>query len=47
MTTLPGPDGVARVVALRCFPVKAAGGQALPALDVGADGVVGDRAWAV
>ncbi|GAA2739240.1 MOSC domain-containing protein [Pedococcus aerophilus] len=37
----------ARVVALRCFPVKAAGGQSLPALEVGADGVVGDRGWAV
>ena len=37
----------ARVVALRRFPVKAAGGQALPALDVGTDGAVGDREWAV
>lgn len=45
--TTPRPDGVARVVALRCFPVKAAGGQLLPVLDVGAQGVVGDRAWAV
>lgn len=36
-----------RVVGLRCFPVKAAGGESLAALEVGPDGVVGDRAWAV
>lgn len=37
----------ARVVGLRCFPVKSAGGQSLPALEVEVAGVVGDRAWAV
>ena len=52
MTAATGPAGrpgaaPARVVALRCFPVKAAGGQSLSAVDVGPDGVVGDRGWAV
>jgi uncharacterized protein YcbX len=37
----------ARVVALRCFPVKAAGGEVLPELEVGPQGVVVDRGWAV
>ena len=47
MTVWSGPDAAARVVALRCFPVKAAGGQLLPSLDLGPDGADGDRAWAV
>ena len=37
----------ARVVALHCFPVKSMGGIAATRLDVAADGVVGDREWAV
>ncbi|WP_406831757.1 MOSC domain-containing protein [Pedococcus sp. KACC 23699] len=40
-----GPAG--RVVALRCFPVKAAGGESLAALEVTPSGVAGDREWAV
>lgn len=51
MTTPPRPHEAAavvgRVAALRCFPVKAAGGESLAALEVGPDGVEGDRAWAV
>ncbi len=47
MSTPSVPDAVARVVALRCFPVKAAGGQSLTSLDLGPGGVAGDRAWAV
>lgn len=37
----------ARVAALHCFPVKSMGGIAADRLDVAADGVVGDREWAV
>jgi uncharacterized protein YcbX len=43
-------DRVARaavVVALQCFPVKSMGGTAASRVDVTAQGVVGDRAWAV
>ncbi|MEP6855226.1 MAG: MOSC domain-containing protein [Pedococcus sp.] len=47
MTTPSVPDVAPRLVALRCFPVKAAGGQALSTLALGPTGVAGDRAWAV
>ncbi len=38
---------VATVVLLRRFPLKSAGGELADEVDLDADGVVGDRAWAV
>ena len=40
-------SAVGTVVLLRRFPLKSAGGELPDHVDVDADGVVGDRAWAV